>query len=66
MPTAEAAACVKEFRRKIVYPYHYCGQNRQEFAEALKNTPGIEVGLRKPEGEPLALSAVATGTAARP
>ena len=23
MPTAEAAACIKEFRPKIVYPYHY-------------------------------------------
>ena len=52
MPTAEAAACVKEFRPKIVYPYHYRGQNTQEFADALKNTPGIEVRLRKLEGEP--------------
>jgi L-ascorbate metabolism protein UlaG (beta-lactamase superfamily) len=52
MPTAEAAACVKEFRPKIVYPYHYRGQNTQEFADALKNTPGVEVRLRKLEGEP--------------
>ena len=52
MPPAEAAACVKEFRPKIVYPYHYRGQNTQEFADALKNTPGIEVRLRKLEGEP--------------
>jgi L-ascorbate metabolism protein UlaG (beta-lactamase superfamily) len=52
MPTAEAAACIKEFRPKIVYPYHYRGQNTQEFADALKNTPGIEVRLRKLEGEP--------------
>jgi L-ascorbate metabolism protein UlaG (beta-lactamase superfamily) len=52
MPTAEAAACVKEFRPKIVYPYHYRGQNTQEFADALKNTSGIEVRLRKLEGEP--------------
>ena len=37
---------------KIVYPYHYRGQNTQEFADALKNTPGIEVRLRKLEGEP--------------
>ena len=51
MPPAEAAACVKEFRPKIVYPYHYRGQNTQEFADALKNT-GIEVRLRKLEGEP--------------
>jgi hypothetical protein len=46
-PPAEAAACVKEF----VYPYHYRGQNTQEFASALKNT-GIEVRLRNPEGKP--------------
>ncbi len=52
MPTAEAAACVKEFHPKIVYPYHYRGQNTQAFAEALKSTPGIEVRLRKLEGEP--------------
>lgn len=51
MSTSEAAACAKEFRPKIVYPYHYRGQNVQEFADALKNT-GIEVRLRKLEGEP--------------
>ena len=52
MPPAEAAACVAAFRPKIVYPYHYRGQNTQEFADALKNTPGIDVRLRKLEGEP--------------
>ncbi len=52
MGTAEAAACVKAFRPKIVYPYHYRGQNTQEFADALKDTPGVEVRLRKLEGEP--------------
>jgi L-ascorbate metabolism protein UlaG (beta-lactamase superfamily) len=51
MPTAEAAACVQAFRPKIVYPYHYRGQNTQEFADAVKSTPGIEVRLRKLEGE---------------
>src|SRR5579862_9516253 len=52
MPPSEAAACVVAFRPKIVYPYHYRGQNTQEFADALKNTPGVEVHLRKLEGEP--------------
>ena len=51
MGTAEAAACVKDFRPKIVYPYHYRGQNTQDFADALKGTPGVEVRLRKLEGE---------------
>jgi L-ascorbate metabolism protein UlaG (beta-lactamase superfamily) len=46
----DAAACVKEFHPKIVYPYHYRGQNTQDFADGLKST-GIEVRLRKLEGE---------------
>ena len=52
MPPSEAASCVAAFRPKIVYPYHYRGQNTQEFADALKSLPGIEVRLRKLEGEP--------------
>lgn len=52
MPVAEAAACVQEFRPKIVYPYHYRGQNTEEFANKVKSTPGIEVRVRKLEGEP--------------
>jgi len=48
MPVAEAAACVQEFHPKIVYPYHYRGQNTQDFADRLKNS-GIEVRLRKLE-----------------
>jgi L-ascorbate metabolism protein UlaG (beta-lactamase superfamily) len=52
MPPAEAAACVQAFRPKIVYAYHYRGQNTQDFADALKNTSGVEVRLRKLEGEP--------------
>jgi len=52
MPPAEAAACVAAFQPKIVYPYHYRGQKTQEFADALKSSPGIEVRLRKLEGEP--------------
>jgi L-ascorbate metabolism protein UlaG (beta-lactamase superfamily) len=46
MTPAEAAECVKIFRPKIVYPYHYRGQNPQEFADALKGEKGIEVRLR--------------------
>ena len=45
MSTLEAAACVKAFRPKIVYPYHYRGQNLDEFASALKGT-GIDVRIR--------------------
>jgi L-ascorbate metabolism protein UlaG (beta-lactamase superfamily) len=49
--TIEAAECAKAFKPKIAYPYHYRGSNTQEFADALKSTPGIEVRLRKLEGE---------------
>ena len=51
MSTTEAAACVNAFRPRIVYAYHYRGSNTQDFAAALKDTPGVEVRLRKLEGE---------------
>lgn len=51
MSTREAAECVKAFKPKIVYPYHYRGSNLAEFTEPLKGLP-IEVRLRKLEGEP--------------
>ena len=44
MMPAEAAACVKEWKPKVAIPYHYMGQNPQEFADALKGTP-IQVRL---------------------
>lgn len=50
--TLEAAECAKAFKPKIVYPYHYRGSNLAEFADALKGTPGVEVRIRKLEGEP--------------
>lgn len=46
MPPSEAAECVKAFKPKIVYPYHYQGANLSEFTDALKGT-GIEVRLRE-------------------
>ena len=54
MPPSEAAECVKAFRPKVVYPYHYRGQNPEEFKVALKGEP-VEVRLlewypTKPEG----------------
>jgi L-ascorbate metabolism protein UlaG (beta-lactamase superfamily) len=44
MPPAEAADCVKAFKPKIVYPYHFQGQKPEEFADALKGS-GIEVRM---------------------
>ena len=45
MPPSEAAECVKAFKPKVVYPYHYRGQNLDEFAAALKGT-GTEARIR--------------------
>jgi L-ascorbate metabolism protein UlaG (beta-lactamase superfamily) len=44
-PPSEAAECVKAFKPKIVYPYHYRGQNLDEFANALKGS-GVDVRIR--------------------
>jgi L-ascorbate metabolism protein UlaG (beta-lactamase superfamily) len=50
MPPTEAADCVKAFKPKIVYPYHYFQQgltpankNQTDFVAAMKGTTGIEV-----------------------
>jgi len=45
MSPAEAAECAKAFRPRIVYPYHYRGQDLEIFAAALKGEP-IEVRIR--------------------
>jgi len=45
MTAEEAADAVKAFAPKIVYPYHYKGQDTNVFAAALKGT-GIDVRLR--------------------
>ncbi|HUQ30622.1 MAG TPA: MBL fold metallo-hydrolase [Pyrinomonadaceae bacterium] len=44
MPPAEAAECVKAFKPRVVYPYHYRGQNPEEFKSALAGEK-IEVRL---------------------
>lgn len=44
MTPAEAADCVKAFKPKIVYPYHFMGQKPEEFEAALKGS-GIEVRI---------------------
>lgn len=44
MPPSEAAECVKAFKPKVVYPYHYRGQNPEDFKAALGGEP-VEVRL---------------------
>jgi L-ascorbate metabolism protein UlaG (beta-lactamase superfamily) len=45
MTPEEAAEAVKAFHPKVVYPYHYRGQDTGVFAKALAGT-GIDVRLR--------------------
>ena len=45
MPPNEAADCVKAFKPKIVYPYHYMGSDLKVFEDALKGS-GVEVRIR--------------------
>ena len=46
MTPEEAAAGVREFRPKIVYPYHFGKSDVNAFAAALKDEKGVEVRLR--------------------
>ena len=52
MSTIEAAGCARAFKPTVVYPYHYRGSSTVEFAAALKDVAGMEIRLRKLEGEP--------------
>jgi L-ascorbate metabolism protein UlaG (beta-lactamase superfamily) len=45
MPPNEAAECVKAFKPKVVYPYHYMGQDLKIFEDALKGS-GVDVRIR--------------------
>ena len=44
MPPSEAAECVKAFKPRVVYPYHYRGQSTEEFKTALAGEK-VEVRL---------------------
>ena len=46
MPPAEAAECIKAFKPKILYPYHYQTSNLDELKAALKDQTGIEIRVR--------------------
>lgn len=45
MTPSEAAECVAAFKPKILYPYHYRGQNPEEAKKALAGQP-VDVRLR--------------------
>jgi L-ascorbate metabolism protein UlaG (beta-lactamase superfamily) len=46
MTPGEAAACVADFKPKVVYPYHYRGSDLGEFDKGLGEAKGIEVRKR--------------------
>jgi L-ascorbate metabolism protein UlaG (beta-lactamase superfamily) len=47
MPPSEAAECVKAFKPKILYPYHFRNSNLDELLTALKDEPKVEVRIRR-------------------
>ncbi|WP_394822370.1 MBL fold metallo-hydrolase [Pendulispora albinea] len=46
MPPAEAAECVKAFKPKVVFPYHYRDSNLSEFEEPVRAAGASEVRIR--------------------
>lgn len=46
MTVDQAASLVREFRPKIVYPYHYRGADLEKFKSAVGTDAGVEVRLR--------------------
>jgi L-ascorbate metabolism protein UlaG (beta-lactamase superfamily) len=47
MPPAEAAECIKAFKPKVLYPYHFRDSNLDELTSVLKGEPTVEVRMRK-------------------
>lgn len=45
MTPDEAAECVKAFKPKVVYPYHYRGSDLDVFTWRLEDTPEVEVRI---------------------
>src|SRR5438445_1377484 len=46
MTVEQAASAVREFRPKIVYPYHYRGSDLEKFKKLVGDDRGVEVRLR--------------------
>src|SRR5437762_2207979 len=46
MTVEQAANAVREFKPKIVYPYHYRGSNVEKFRDLVGSDGGVEVRLR--------------------
>jgi L-ascorbate metabolism protein UlaG (beta-lactamase superfamily) len=46
MTVEQAASAVKEFKPRIVYPYHYRGSDTEKFKKLVGNDSGVDVRLR--------------------
>jgi L-ascorbate metabolism protein UlaG (beta-lactamase superfamily) len=46
MTVEQAASAVREFKPKVVYPYHYRGSDLEKFKKLVGEDPAIEVRLR--------------------
>lgn len=46
MTVEQAASAVKEFKPKVVYPYHYRGSDTKKFKELVGDGSGVEIRLR--------------------
>ena len=46
MDVTQAASAVREFRPRIVYPYHYRGSDMEKFKSLVGNDRDVEVRLR--------------------
>src|SRR5437773_11836002 len=46
MTVEQAASAVREFKPKIVYPYHYRGSDTEKFKQLVGSDGGVEVRLR--------------------
>ena len=46
MTVEQAASAVREFKPKIVYPYHYRGSDTEKFKQLVGGDSGVEVRLR--------------------
>ncbi len=47
MSVEQAASAVREFRPKIVYPYHSRGSDLEKFKKLVGDDVGVEVRLRE-------------------
>jgi L-ascorbate metabolism protein UlaG (beta-lactamase superfamily) len=66
MPPSEAAECVNAFRPKVLFPYHFRGQNVEEFKAKFAVDAAVDVRIRAWYPQAVAVPTVAPTTAPKP